>query len=223
MTQLDLITKATIKCLKDLCCIPVGISNRHAHLSRKDMDILFGKGSELHLKKELRQPGQFAAVETVNLRGPSNAVVERVRVLGPLRQESQVEISRTDNYQLGLSAPVRESGRLEGTPGIVLEGPFGSVELARGVIIAWRHIHLSEISAKLLQVHDREIVSVETAGMRGCVFKNVMIRVSNQFEPEMHIDMDEANACGVNNNELIWICNKLSPHYKCKEMESYDN
>lgn len=201
----DMIYRISSEYISELQRIPVGISNRHVHLCQKDMDQLFGNGSILHSKKELRQPGQFAADEMVNLRGPNSTVLQRVRVLGPVRQESQVEISKTDSFKLGLSVPVRESGDLEGTPGIVLVGPEGSVELSRGVIIAWRHIHISEESARLLNVHDKQMVSVETEGPRGCVLKNVLVRVSSQFMPEMHVDMDEANACGLENDDIIRI------------------
>ena len=201
----DIVYKATKEYIAELQNIPVGVSNRHVHLCRKDMDQLFGKGSILHSIKELRQPGQFAAVEMVNLRGQNNALIQRVRVLGPIRQESQVEISKTDSFKLGLSVQVRESGDLEGTPGIILEGPAGSVEITQGVIIAWRHIHIYKESALLLQLRDKEMVSVESEGPRGCVLKNVLIRVSSQFSNEMHIDTDEANASGLKNGDIIKI------------------
>jgi putative phosphotransacetylase len=200
----DIVYRVSREYIGELQRIPAGISNRHVHLCQKDMDELFGRGSALRSKKALRQPGQFAADETVNLRGPGG-FIQGVRVLGPIRQESQIEISQTDGFKLGLSAPVRESGDLEGTPGIVLEGPFGNVVLPAGVIAAWRHIHLSEESARFLCVHDKEMVSVETEGPRGCVLKNVLVRVSSRFMPEMHVDIDEANACGLKNGDIIRI------------------
>jgi putative phosphotransacetylase len=169
------------------------------------MTALFGKGSELHVKKALRQPGQFAAEETVDLRGPKGGLLRQVRILGPIRPESQVEISRTDGRQLGVSAPVRESGVLHDTPGLVLEGPAGRIELRRGVIVAWRHIHLSESCARFLRVCDKETVCVETEGPRACVLKNVLVRVSDKFQPEMHVDTDEANACGLKSGDSICI------------------
>jgi putative phosphotransacetylase len=202
----DLIVRATAKCLDELQGIPVGVSNRHVHLSRSDMAALFGEGAKLHVKKALRQPGQFAAEETVTLRGPTDAVFRQVRILGPLRPESQVEISEADGRRLGISAPIRESGALEDTPGLVLEGPVGRVELRRGVIVAWRHIHLSVGVAGFLDVCDKERVCVETGGPRACVLKNVLVRVSDKFQPEMHVDTDEANACGLKNGDIIRIC-----------------
>ena len=202
---IEIAYKAARACIAELQTIPVGISNRHVHLCQQDLAQLFGAGALLHTKKELRQPGQFAAEEVVNLRGPNGAVIQRVRVLGPIRPESQVEISLTDGFALGIAVPVRESGNLDGTPGLVLEGPAGSVTLSRGVIAAWRHIHLSEESARFLRVHDKEMVSVESEGLRGCVLKNVLVRVSNRFLPEMHIDTDEANACGLKNGDIIRI------------------
>lgn len=203
---LDLVYKATSEYIETVQDIPVGVSNRHVHLCQQDLDILFGKGAALHLKKELGQPGQFAAEETINLRGPKGTVLERVRVLGPVRPQSQVEVSQTDAMQLGLSAPVRESGVLEETPGLIMEGPAGSVSLDYGVIIAWRHIHLSQERAQLLGVQDKEMVFVETEGPRGCILKNVLVRVSEKFAPEMHIDTDEANACGLKTGDTIRIC-----------------
>jgi len=184
--------------------IPVGVSNRHVHLSQSDLESLFGKGAELHVMKQLKQPGQFAAEETVTLRGPKG-IFKKVRVLGPVRPDSQVEISKTDGFALGVSAPVRESGVLDGTPGITLEGPLGTLELPRGVIVAQRHIHLSEEQAAGWGVKDKDIVCVETSGTRGCILKNVVVRVSDRFEAEMHVDIDEANACEMKNDDIIKI------------------
>ena len=184
--------------------IPVGVSNRHIHLTLEDTEVLFGKGAVLHVKKQSRQPGQYAAEETVTLHGPKGSI-RNVRVLGPFRPYTQVEISKTDGFLLGVSAPVRESGDLDGTPGIVLEGPAGRLELKRGVIVAKRHIHLSVERANALGVQNKEVVSVETGGCRGCVLKNVMIHVSDRFAPEMHVDTDEANACELKNGQMIRI------------------
>lgn len=184
--------------------IPVGVSNRHIHLTLEDTETLFGKGAVLHVKKQSKQPGQYAAEETVTLHGPKGSI-RNVRVLGPFRPYTQVEISKTDGFQLGVNAPVRDSGDLSGTPGIVLEGPAGRLELKQGVIVAKRHIHLSVERANQLGCRDNEAVSVETEGCRGCVLKNVIVHVSDRFAPEMHVDTDEANACELKNGQFIRI------------------
>lgn len=184
--------------------VPIGVSNRHIHLDRKDMDILFGQDSELTFKKELGQPGQYACEETVTLHGPKGEL-SRVRVLGPLRSESQVEISVTDGFALGVRPPIRESGKLEGTPGVTIVGPKGSIEKDTGTIAALRHIHLTPEDAQRMGVKDKQMVKVEIGGLRGGIFHNVLIRVSEQFAPEMHIDVDEANAFGVKNGDRAYI------------------
>ena len=184
--------------------VPIGVSNRHIHLDRKDMDILFGQDSELTFKKELGQPGQYACEETVTLHGPKGEL-SRVRVLGPLRSESQVEISVTDGFALGVRPPIRESGRLEGTPGVTIVGPKGTIEKDTGTIAALRHIHLTPEDAQRMGVKDKQMVKVEIRGLRGGIFHNVLIRVSEQFAPEMHIDVDEANAFGVKNGDRAYI------------------
>ena len=184
--------------------VPIGVSNRHIHLDRKDMDILFGQDSELTFKKELGQPGQYACEETVTLHGPKGEL-SRVRVLGPLRSESQVEVSVTDGFALGVRPPIRESGRLEGTPGVTIVGPKGTIEKDTGTIAALRHIHLTPEDARRIGVRDKQMVKVEIGGLRGGIFHNVLIRVSEQFAPEMHIDVDEANAFGVKNGDRAYI------------------
>ena len=184
--------------------VPTGVSNRHIHLDRNDMDILFGRDSELTFKKELGQPGQYACEETVTLHGPKGEL-SRVRVLGPLRSESQVEVSVTDGFALGVRPPIRESGRLEGTPGVTIVGPKGTIEKDTGTIAALRHIHLTPEDARRIGVRDKQMVKVEVGGLRGGVFHNVLIRVSEQFAPEMHIDVDEANAFGVKNGDRAYI------------------
>lgn len=184
--------------------VPIGVSNRHIHLDRKDMDILFGQDSELTFKKELGQPGQYAAEEMVTIRGRKGEL-SRVRVLGPLRSESQVEISVTDGFALGVKPPIRESGKLEGTPGVTIIGPKGTIEKDTGTIAALRHIHLTPEDAQRIGVRDKQMVKVEIGGLRGGIFHNVLIRVSEQFAPEMHIDVDEANAFGVKNGDRAYI------------------
>ena len=184
--------------------VPIGVSNRHIHLDRADMDILFGRDSELTFKKELGQPGQYACEEMVTLHGPKGEL-SRVRVLGPLRSESQVELSVTDGFALGVRPPIRESGRLEGTPGVTITGPRGTVEKTAGTIAALRHIHLDPETAGRIGVRDQQMVKVEIGGLRGAVLHNVLIRVSDRFAPEMHIDVDEANALGVKNGDRAYI------------------
>ena len=184
--------------------VPIGVSNRHIHLDRKDMDILFGQDSELTFKKELGQPGQYAAEEMVTIRGRKGEL-SRVRVLGPLRSESQVEISVTDGFALGVRPPIRESGKLAGTPGVTIVGPKGTIEKDTGTIAALRHIHLTPEDAQRMGVKDKQMVKVEIRGLRGGIFHNVLIRVSEQFAPEMHIDVDEANAFGVKNGDRAYI------------------
>lgn len=178
--------------------IQMGVSNRHVHLDRQAMDVLFGTGSALTRRNDLGQPGQYAAEETLTLRGPKGEI-QHVRVLGPLRAKCQVEIIVSDGYRLGVKAPVRDSGDLEGTPGLELIGPNGSLTLEKGVIVAGRHIHMTPMDAAIYGVKDRDLVSVEIAGPRGALLKNVLIRVSDTAGLEMHIDVEEANALGVKN------------------------
>ena len=184
--------------------IPMGISNRHVHLDRDDMDILFGKGSELTKLKDLKQPGQFAAEEVITIKGPKGKL-EKVRVLGPLRSETQVEISLNDSFSLGIKVPIRESGVLENTPGLEIIGPKGKIEKSRGTIVAARHIHMTPEIAKQIGVKDKDIVDVEAGNGRGAVLKNVLLRVSDKYALEMHLDMDEANAVNIKNDELVRI------------------
>ncbi len=182
--------------------VKVGVSNRHIHLDRTAMDVLFGKDSELHPKKELGQPGQYAAEETVTLKGPRGEL-KRVRVLGPLRAQTQVEISVTDGFAVGVKPPVRESGQLEGTPGIEVIGPRGSVVLDEGVIVALRHIHMHTSDAEHFGVKNGQIVQVKVGGDRGGVLDNVVVRVSPKFALEMHIDVDEANGLGIATGDFV--------------------
>jgi len=172
------------------------ISNRHVHLTDDHVQRLFGTGYELIKWKDLLQPGQYAAKETVVLKGPKG-VIERVRVLGPPRSDSQVEISGTDQFKLGIQAPVRESGVIENTPGIFMEGPGGSIELEKGVIRAWRHIHMTPHDGKQYKLKNRDVVNVRLKGDRTTIVENVLVRITDTSALEMHIDTDEANAAGV--------------------------
>lgn len=206
----DMVTVLTKKILESVqyyenFSIPIGVSNRHIHVSRADLDILYGKGYALTHKSELGQPGQFAANETVTLQGPKGKF-NHVRILGPVRKQSQVEISKTDSFRLGIKAPITLSGHLQGTSGITLIGPKGTVELPCGVIIAARHIHMTPAQAQARHLVDGQIVSVKTFGERQGVLGDVIIRVSDTAGLEMHVDVDEANACSLSNHDYVMIC-----------------
>ena len=159
------------------------------------MEVLFGKGHELTPTKDLVQPGQFAAEEKVDIVGPKKTLAG-IRVLGPVRPETQVELALTDARTIGIKAPVRESGKLEGTPGCKLVGPCGEVELSHGVIAALRHVHLNDDQAKEAGVKDGDWVSIKIEGERGLVFDNVLVRAGAKHEKEVHLDTDEGNAAG---------------------------
>jgi putative phosphotransacetylase len=184
--------------------VETGISNKHIHLSDADLEKLFGPGHKLTLKKELKQPGQFAAEETVDVVGPK-ATLKGVRVLGPTRKESQVELAMTDARVIGLSLPVRESGKLDGSPGVKLVGPAGELELSKGAIIALRHIHLSPAQAAEAGLKDKDLVTVQTFGSRPLVFQDVLIRSGDVHTREFHVDTDEGNAAGIKNDDLVEI------------------
>lgn len=187
--------------------IPIGVSLRHAHLSQKDIDVLFGKGYELQFRNEL-QPGQYAAKETITLLGPKN-ILANVRVLAPVRKVSQVEISQTDAFHLGITPPLRDSGQLTGSAGIILVGPVGCLKLEEGVIKAARHIHFDIINAKKLGIKDGDRVRVIINGDRGLIFNNVLARVDDQYRLELHIDTDEANAAGVKTGDFALLYNSV--------------
>lgn len=176
--------------------IPLSTSAHHVHLTQEHFEILFGAGRIMTPRSGLSQPEQFAAVETVNLAGPKGRI-ERVRILGPARRESQVEISRTEQFKLGIDAPVRDSGDLEGTPGVTLEGDKGTVRLARGVISAKRHIHMSPQEALTLGLRDKDVVMVKVKGARELIFGDVLVRVHPKYKLDMHLDTDEANAAQI--------------------------
>lgn len=173
----------------------VEASGRHVHLSRKELDALFGTGYELTKAKDLSQPGQYASKERLTVVGPKGAF-HNVVILGPVRKESQVEVSLTDCLQLGVKAPIRESGDIEGTPGIVLVNGDKSVSLDKGLIVAKRHVHMTPEDAEKLGVKNHDIVKVKVEGARPLIFDDVVIRVSPKFATYMHIDYDEANTCG---------------------------
>ncbi len=182
----------------------VGVSGRHVHLSQGDLEALFGAGYELTPIKNLSQPGQFASKETVTLVGPKG-VIERVRVLGPVRSQTQVEILAGDSFKLGVPAMVRMSGKLEGTPGITLAGPKGTVAIPGGVMVAARHIHMSLAQAASMGLHDGQVVSIAFDGERGGRLDGVAIRANGSGELDCHIDREEANALGISNGSRVRI------------------
>ena len=184
--------------------IPIGISARHIHLCREDVETLFGKGYQLNKKKEL-MGGQFAAQECVTIIGTKLRAIENVRILGPERSKSQVEVSKTDAIKLGIHAPVRLSGDLKDSAPIALVGPKGVVYLEEGCIIARRHIHMSPADAARFEVKDKQIVKIRFESGRGGIFEDVPIRVDDTFTLEMHIDTDEANGLGISKDEGILI------------------
>lgn len=176
--------------------VPIGISARHVHLCREDVEILFGKGYQLTKKKEL-MGGQFASNECVTIIGIKLRAIENVRILGPERKQSQVEVAKTDAIRLGINPPIRQSGDLAGSAPVALVGPAGVVYLKEGCIVAQRHIHMSPADAAKFGVKDKQVVKVRFDSGRGGVFEDVLIRVDDTFTLEMHIDTDEANGLGI--------------------------
>lgn len=187
--------------------IKIGVSQRHVHLSQEDLETLFGKGYKLTIKKYL-MGREYASNEVVTLVGPSLKAIENVRVLGPVRNKTQVEISRTDTFVLKVSPPVRPSGKVEGSEKLVLVGPKGSVYLKEGVIIANRHIHLTPEYAEANGIKDNDYVDVEVEGIKPTRFYDVQVRVRDDFNVEMHIDTDDANSAGLKNGSVVKIIKK---------------
>ena len=185
--------------------IPIGVSNRHIHLSTADLETLFGKGYELTPIKELSQPGQYACKEVLTIVGPSMRPIENVRVLGPVRKNSQVEISATDSYVLKVKPPVRESGNIKDSAPIRIIGPKGVVELSEGCIIANRHIHMSPSDAEKFGVADGDCVDIDVNGKRRTRWFDVQVRVHKDFRLEMHVDTDDANAAGIGNGFTVTV------------------
>ena len=182
--------------------LPIALSNRHLHLSQEDIETLFGKGYELTPTKDLSQPGQYACEEKVEVVGPKGSLKD-VRVLGPARKATQVEVSLADARALGVKAPVRDSGDIDDSPGAKLIGPAGEVELGKGIIVASRHIHMNMEDAEKFDVKDMDIVDVQTGGARAVVYNNVLVRANPNFALEMHVDLEEGNAAGVANGDLV--------------------
>lgn len=181
--------------------IPIGISNRHIHLSQADLEWLFGKEHPLTVLKALSQPGQFAARETLCIAGPKGCF-RNVRVLGPVRMESQIEISRNDAMALGIQPPIRVSGDLRGGASLCVSGPKGMLVMNGKVIVAKRHLHMTSVDAERFQVSDKQLVALEAGGEKQCVFQQVVVRVSDQAALELHLDLDEANAADLKNGMM---------------------
>jgi putative phosphotransacetylase len=181
--------------------VPIAVSNRHVHLSKEHVERLFGRGYQLNKLKDLSQPGQFACKETVTLIGPKGKV-EKVRVLGPARGDTQIEVSLYDGFSLGITPPIRDSGDIEGTPSVIIQGPRGQLKVDKGLICAARHIHMHSDDAARFNVTNGQRVQVKVQGQRGVVFDNVLIRVSPKYRLEMHIDLDEANAAQIKNGQI---------------------
>lgn len=184
--------------------VPIGVSARHIHLTQEHVEVLFGKGYQLTKKKDL-MGGQFASNECVTIVGLKLRAIENVRILGPVRNKSQVEISATDAIKLGIKAPIRDSGNLAGSAPIAVVGPKGVLYLNEGCIVAKRHIHMSPADAAAASLHDGDIVSVKVDNERGTIFNEVLIRVDDSFTLEMHIDTDEANAAKIATGQTVMI------------------
>lgn len=208
--QIELITRMVLNVLQEKqsgktgFAVPVGVSARHIHLTQDHVEQLFGKGYELTKKKDL-MGGQFAANETVTIVGLKLRAIENVRILGPVRKASQVEVSATDAIKLGVRVPIRESGNIKGSSPIAVIGPKGAIYLDEGCIIAKRHIHMSPKDALAAGVKDGDIVSVKVDDERETVFYQVQIRVDNSYTLEMHIDTDEANAAKITCGQMVTI------------------
>ncbi|MDD2715985.1 MAG: phosphate propanoyltransferase [Candidatus Wallbacteria bacterium] len=217
MNNEELVQKVTAEILKNYSLggneaadksklLPIAVSNRHLHVSEADFKILFGDKALLTKQKDLSQPGQYAANEVVTLIG-CKGIFQKVRILGPYRVQTQVEVSRTDSYVLGINPPVRDSGDLAGSEKLVIVGPAGAVTLKEGVIIACRHIHFTVRDAMRLGVTDKQKVRVRTFGGRALIFGEVLCRVSDKFALEMHVDTDEGNSALIKGGELVEIVN----------------
>lgn len=207
--QIELITRMVMEAMEKQerangYMVPVGVSARHIHLTQEHVEALFGPGYQLTKKKDL-MGGQFAANEQVTIVGLKLRAIENVRVLGPVRSSSQVEISATDAMKLGVKAPLRESGDIAGSAPIAVVGPKGAIYLNEGCIVAKRHIHMSPADAAEAGVKDGDYVSVKTENERGTVFDQVKIRVHDSFTLEMHIDTDEANASTLKTGDAVRI------------------
>lgn len=176
--------------------IPIEVSARHLHLSKKELEELFGKGYNLSVSNKISQPGQFAAKETVNIINGDRRI-DNVRVVGPIRKETQIELSKTDAIKLRINPPLRVSGDIKGSPGITIENKNKKIKVSSGVIIAKRHLHISEKQGNELGLKDKDIISIKVNGERGVVFDNVVVRKGDENEFSFQLDTDEGNAAGI--------------------------
>ncbi len=207
MEDTDIKRVVTLAILKRLAqqreyYVPAAASNRHIHISSTDKEKLFGKGYELKKLRPLSQPGQYACEEQVILAGPKGKIYG-VRILGPERPETQVEVSMTDTFKLGVKPLIRMSGDIEGTPGCVIIGPAGKTEIDKGVIVAARHLHISDEEAEAFGLKSADVVSARMKGLRETVFGNILVRAGKGHSLELHMDTDEANAAGISNGDLL--------------------
>jgi len=182
--------------------IPIGVSGRHVHVSQEDLELVFGSGYQLTKMKDLSQPGQFASNETVDL-VTTKGTFAKVRILGPVRKETQVELALTDAVKLGITPPIRDSGNLHDSPGLTLVGPNGTVVVPRGVIIACRHVHMTPVEAASYGVNDKDWVKLECDGERSMTMGKVLVRVNESFALECHIDTDEGNAASLKTGDRV--------------------
>jgi putative phosphotransacetylase len=186
--------------------IPAGVSVKHCHLTREHFKILFGASAEPKRVKDIKQPGFYAAEEMIDVQGPKG-VLKKIRLVAPYRDHTQIEISVSDAMAIGLKPPVRESGDVKNSAGAILIGPAGKIEIKEGVIIAQRHLHFSPSEAKSLGIASGEVVRVRAGagGGRSTVFEDVVVRVSDKYSLEFHVDTDEANAAGIKTGDVVHI------------------
>jgi putative phosphotransacetylase len=196
-----IVKRVVAKTLQKPKMVPIAVSNRHVHLAPEHVERLFGRGHKLRNLRNLSQPNQFAAIETVSLIGPKGKI-QNVRVLGPARSRTQVEVSLFDGFTLGVKPPIRNSGHIIGSESITIQGPRGQVTIDEGLICASRHIHIHSSDSETLGLKDGDRVQVRVNGERGITFSNVLIRVSPNYELEMHIDLDEANAANIKKGQF---------------------
>jgi putative phosphotransacetylase len=197
----EIVREIVVKTLQKPKIVPIAVSNRHIHLSPEHVERLFGRGYKLRKSKDLSQPNQFASLETLTLIGPKGKI-QKVRVLGPSRGHTQVEVSLFDGYTLGVKPPIRNSGDIKGSESITIQGPRGQITIKEGLICANRHIHLHTNDSVAFGLKDGDLVQVNVNGVRGIIFSNVLIRVSPNYVLEMHIDLDEANAANIKNGQI---------------------
>ncbi len=200
-TIADNIAKKLRRASRPVVC---NVSNRHVHIKEEDFKTLFGHSYVMRKLKSLMQPGEFASKELLEIAGPRGSI-KKVRILGPFRKYTQVEISRTDCFKLGVSAPVRESGKISGSAPVKLLGPAGEIELKEGCVVAVRHIHMTPADALELELKDAEIVRIEISGKRGGILGDTLVRVSPKYVLECHIDTDEANAFDFKSGGWIYV------------------